>query len=110
LSSSCCLNVVSGEEDSAGDALRHQVLDLLLGGLVHDRRARDRHQRQREVVLARGADREPAEVAELGHGDVGTNLEADLVGPEVEGLLLVVDPHVSFATLIFAISVSFVSS
>ena len=40
-----------------------------------------------------GPDREPAEVAHLGHGDVAAHLEADLLGPVLQGLVLVVHPQ-----------------
>ena len=66
----------------------------LLGGLVvHHRRAGDRHQHDRDVVLAGRADGEPAEVAQLGQRDVGADLHAELLGVEGERLVLVVDPQ-----------------
>ena len=85
--------VVGGQEHGAGEALAHQLADLLACGVVHHRRSRDRHQRDRDLGLARGADGEPAEVAELGHRDVGSQLHADLLRVEGECLVLVVDPE-----------------
>jgi hypothetical protein len=58
--------VVGHEEDRARESLRHQRADLLSGLLVHDGRAWDRHQGDRDVVLPRGPDREPAEVPARG--------------------------------------------
>ena len=53
------------EEQAAGDALRDERLDLRLGLGVEHGRARDLHQRERDVLSGQ-PDREPAEVAELG--------------------------------------------
>ena len=85
--------VVGLEEHRAGEALPHQAPHLLLRLLVHHGRARDRHQHDREPILPRRADREPAEAAELGQRDVGADLETDLLGVEGERLVLVVDPE-----------------
>jgi len=52
----------------------------------------DRHERDGEVVLAGGADGEPAEVTHLGQRHVGADLHAELLGVEGEGLVPVVDP------------------
>src|SRR5207253_3240562 len=83
--------VVRREEQAAGGALRHQRLDLVARLLVEHGRAGNRHQRDRDV-LAGHADGEPAEVAELGNGDVLPELHAELLGVEGERLVLVVDP------------------
>ena len=86
-------HVVGGEEERAGEALGREVEDLLARLVVEHRLAGDGHQHDGEVGLARGADGEPAEVAHLGHGDVGADLPAQLLGVEGERLVLVVNPH-----------------
>ena len=48
-------------------------------------------------LLVARADGQPAEVAHLGDGDVLADLEADLVGPEGERLVLVVHPELGGA-------------
>src|SRR6201999_1052392 len=53
--------------------------------------------------LAGRADREPAEVAELGERDVGADLEAELGGIESEGLVLVVDPELRGGELVHGV-------
>jgi len=86
--------VVGVEEQAAGRAARHQVEQLRPRLLVEHRRAGHGHQRQRDVVLAGNADRQPAEVAHLGNGDVLAHLHPQLVRVEGERLLLVVHPDV----------------
>jgi hypothetical protein len=85
--------VLGGEEDRACEALRHQVANLLAGLLVHHGSTRDGHQRDGDVGLVGRADGQPAEVGDLGQGDVRADLHADLLGPELERLVLVVDPE-----------------
>jgi len=57
----------------------HQRLDLLLRLRIEDRRAGDRHEHERDVLLLGRADGEPAEVAELRQRHVGVDLEAELL-------------------------------
>ena len=84
---------------AAGDALAHQLADLLDRlGLEHGR-AGDGHQHDGEVGLAGRADGEPAEVAQLGHRHVGADLPAELLGVERERLVLVVDPDLGVGDL-----------
>src|SRR5262245_8307915 len=85
-------NVVGRQEDGPSEALRHQVLHLAGGLLVHHRLARNGHQHDRKVLLPRRADREPAEVVELRQRYVRANLHAELVGVEGERLVLVMNP------------------
>src|SRR5262245_38100280 len=85
-------DVVGRQEDGPGEALRHQVLHLAGGLLVHHRLARDGHQHDREVLLPRWAHREPAEVAELRQRYIRANLHAELLGVEGERLILVMNP------------------
>ena len=96
-SSYVALAVVGREEQPAGGALGHERLELLARLLVEHGRAGHGHQRDRDVGLAGQADREPAEVAHLGDGDVLADLHAELLGVEGEGLVLVVDPDVDVA-------------
>src|SRR3954470_10490189 len=84
------LAVVGAEEDPAGSALGDDLLELGGGVGVEHRRARDLDERQRDVGLTGRPDGEPAEAAELGHRDVVTDLESDLVGVERKRLVLVV--------------------
>ena len=86
------LHVVSREEEAARGSLRQHLLHLRLGVGVEHGRAGNGQQRQPDV-LPRQADREPAEVAHLGHGHVLAELESQLVGVEGEGFVLIVDPH-----------------
>ena len=86
-------HVVGGEEERAGEALGGEVEDLLARLVVEHRLAGDGHQHDGEVGWLGGADGEPAEVAHLGHGDVGADLPAQLLGVEGERLVLVVNPH-----------------
>src|SRR5262249_60939205 len=53
-----------------------------------------------DAPLAGRPDRQPAEVAHLGHGDVLADLHAELVRVEGERLVLVVDPHVDVGELL----------
>src|SRR5215207_7959003 len=91
--------VVGRQEDRPGGALRRQALDLLGGLRLEHRRARDRHQHDRDVRLPRRPDAEPAEVAHLGDGDVAAHLHAELLRIEVERLVLVVDPQLGVGDL-----------
>jgi hypothetical protein len=93
------MDVVGGEEDRAGEALRHQRADLLGGAVVHHRRAGDGHQRHGEVLLADRPDGEPAEVAQLGHRHVRPHLPTELLRVEGERLVLVVDPQLRVGDL-----------
>src|SRR5262249_33936274 len=63
-------DVIGGQEHRAGEALRHQILDLFGRVRVHHGRAGDRHQHDRDVLLTGRPDRQPAEVAHLGQRDV----------------------------------------
>ena len=67
-----------------------------LGGRLglEDGRAGNGHQDDGDVRLADRADREPAEVAHLGHGHVVAKLHAELLRVELERLVLVVHPLV----------------
>ena len=58
------------------------------------------HQRDGDVRLAGDADGEPAEIAELGHGDVLAELDPELLGVEGESLVLVVDPDLRVRKLL----------
>ena len=69
--------VLGGEEDGAGEPLGGEVEDLLAGAGLHHRLAGHGHQHDGEVLLAGRADAEPAEVAHLGHRDVGADLPAE---------------------------------
>jgi hypothetical protein len=89
------LAVVGVEEDRSGGPLRHQGAHLIGGLVVEHGRARDGHQRDRDVGLPDRADREPAEVTQLRHGHVGADLHAERLGVEVERLVLVVHPQLS---------------
>src|SRR5581483_8431533 len=96
--------VLGRQEHGAGHPLGHQVADLLAGLGIDHRRARDRHQDDRDVGLAGRADRQPAEVPHLAQGDVLAHLEADLPGPELERRLLVVDPELGAGKLVRHVS------
>src|SRR6478609_8250249 len=85
--------VVGGEEDRAGQALADQVAQLLVRRGVDQRRAGDAHEHDGDVGLPGRPHRQPAEVAHLGHGDVAAHLEAHLVGPVLQRLVLVVHPQ-----------------
>ncbi len=85
--------VVGREEDRPREALGHHGSDLVGGVGVHHRRARDRHQHDRDVRLPRRTDRQPAEAAQLRQRHVHAHLPAELLGVERERLVLVVHPQ-----------------
>ena len=87
------------EEQAAGGALRHQVLELRGRLGVEHGRAGNRHQDDGDVRLADRPDGEPAEVAHLGHGHVVAKLHPELLRVELERLVLVVNPLVDSGEL-----------
>ena len=84
--------VVRREEEATRGSLRQHLLHLRLGVGVEHGRAGNGQQSQPDVLPGQ-ADREPAEVAHLGHGHILTELEPELLGVEGEGFVLIVDPH-----------------
>src|SRR5919198_625321 len=94
------LRVVGREEEATRRSLRQQILNLPAGFLLEHGRPRDRHQRDRHVVLTPHADAEPAEVAHLRDGDVLAQFHPELLGVERERFVLVVDPHLHVRQLL----------